>query len=111
MATKAFQKFTLKSQPLPRQLVQLKADGIGNDELATIDGKLAQVVKIMGNDITLQVFEGTEGIPTNAEVIFLGKTPSLKVSDQLAGRFPCIRQSDRQRLRSRRRRSRNWRSA
>ena len=41
----------------------------------------------MGNDITLQVFEGTEGIPTNAEVIFLGKTPSLKVSDQLAGRF------------------------
>ena len=30
----------------------MKADGIGNDELATIDGKLAQVVKIMGNDIT-----------------------------------------------------------
>jgi V/A-type H+-transporting ATPase subunit B len=35
----------------------------------------------------LQIFEGTEGIPTNAEVIFLGKAPSLKVSDQLAGRF------------------------
>ena len=41
----------------------------------------------MGNDVTLQVFEGTEGIPTNAEVVFLRKSPSLKVSDQLAGRF------------------------
>jgi V/A-type H+-transporting ATPase subunit B len=35
----------------------------------------------------MQVFSGTEGIPTNAEVIFLGKAPSLKVSDDLAGRF------------------------
>ena len=29
----------------------------------------------------------TEGIPTNAEVVFLGKSPTLKVSEQLAGRF------------------------
>ena len=28
-----------------------------------------------------------EGIPTNAEVIFLGKAPSLQVGDQLVGRF------------------------
>ena len=41
----------------------------------------------MGDEVTLQVFEGTEGIPTNAEVVFLGKSPTLKVSDQLAGRF------------------------
>ena len=44
-------------------------------------------VKIAGDDVTLQVFEGTEGIPTNAEVVFLGKSPTLKVSEQLAGRF------------------------
>ena len=87
MATKAFQKIYTKITAITKATCSLKADGIGNDELVTIDGKLAQVVKIMGNDITLQVFEGTEGIPTNAEVIFLGKTPSLKVSDQLAGRF------------------------
>lgn len=41
----------------------------------------------MGDEVTLQVFEGTEGIPTNAEVVFLGKSPTLKVSEQLAGRF------------------------
>ena len=45
------------------------------------------MVKIAGDDVTLQVFEGTEGIPTNAEVVFLGKAPTIKVSDQLAGRF------------------------
>ena len=28
----------------------------------------------MGDEVTLQVFEGTEGIPTNAEVVFLGKS-------------------------------------
>src|SRR5574344_1386857 len=87
MATKAFQKIYTKITAITKATCSLKADGVGNDELATVNGKLAQVVKIMGNDITLQVFEGTEGIPTNAEVVFLGKAPSLKVSEQLAGRF------------------------
>mgnify|MGYP001744587855 FL=1 len=65
----------------------LRATGVGNEELATIGGRLAQVVRIMGDEVTLQVFGGTEGIPTNAEVIFLGKAPSLQVGDQLIGRF------------------------
>ena len=60
---------------------------MGYDELGTVNGKLAQVVKIAGDEVTLQVFEGTEGIPTNAEVVFLGKSPTIKVSEQLAGRF------------------------
>jgi V/A-type H+/Na+-transporting ATPase subunit B len=41
----------------------------------------------MGSEVTLQIFAGTEGIPTNAEVIFLGKPPALKVGEDLAGRF------------------------
>ncbi len=65
----------------------LHATGVGNEELATIHGRLAQVVKIVNDEVTLQVFAGTEGIPTNAEVVFLGKAPSLKVGPQLAGRF------------------------
>jgi V/A-type H+-transporting ATPase subunit B len=48
---------------------------------------LAQVVKIIGDEVTLQVFGGTEGIPTNAEVVFLGKTPTMKVGEELSGRF------------------------
>ncbi|GET33826.1 ATP synthase subunit B [Prolixibacter bellariivorans] len=87
MATKAFQKIYTKVTQITKATCTLKAEGIGYDELAEINGRLAQVVKIIGDDVTLQVFGGTEGIPTNAEVTFLGKSPSLKVSDQLAGRF------------------------
>ena len=86
MAT-AFQKVYTQISQITKATCSLKAKGVGYDELATINGKLAQVVKIMGDNVTLQVFEGTGGIPTNAEVTFLGKSPSLKVSDQLAGRF------------------------
>ena len=84
---KAFQKIYTKVSQITKATCSLKATGVGYDELATIDGKLAQVVMIKGDNVTLQVFEGTGGIPTNAEVVFLGKAPTLKVSDQLAGRF------------------------
>ncbi|MDY6122465.1 MAG: V-type ATP synthase subunit B [Porphyromonas sp.] len=87
MATQAFQKIYTKIANITKATCSLKATGVGNEELATINGRLAQVVKISGDEVTMQVFAGTEGIPTNAEVIFLGKSPSLKVSDQLAGRF------------------------
>ena len=87
MESQAFQKIYTKLTNITKATVTLKADGVGYDEIAIVNGKLAQVVKIMGQDITLQVFEGTEGIPTNAEVSFLGRPPQLKVSDELAGRF------------------------
>ena len=87
MATEAFQKIYTKINAITKATCSLKATGVGYDELATVNGKLAQVVKIMGDEVTLQVFEGTGGIPTDAEVVFLGKAPTLKVSDQLAGRF------------------------
>lgn len=87
MATKAFQKIYTKITQITKATCSLKAAGVGYDELASVDGKLAQVVKIIGDEVTLQVFSGTEGIRTNAEVVFMGKAPSLKVGDQLAGRF------------------------
>ncbi len=87
MATKAFQKIYTKITQITKATCSLKATGVGYDELASVDGKLAQVVKIIGDEVTLQVFSGTEGIRTNAEVVFMGKAPSLKVGDQLAGRF------------------------
>lgn len=87
MATKAFQKIYTKVTQITKATCTLKATGVGYDELAEINGRLAQVVKIMGEEVTLQVFGGTEGIPTNAEITFLGKSPTLNVSDQLAGRF------------------------
>ncbi|MGI6048098.1 MAG: V-type ATP synthase subunit B [Petrimonas sp.] len=87
MMAKAFQKIYTKITQITKATCSVKATDVGYDELATVDGRLAQVVKIINDEVTLQIFEGTEGIPTNAEVVFLGKAPSLKVGDQLAGRF------------------------
>ena len=87
MQTQAFQKIYTKIDQITKATCMLHATGVGNDELAMIGERMAQVVKIIDNNVTLQVFGGTEGIPTNAEVTFLGKAPTLKVSDALAGRF------------------------
>jgi V/A-type H+-transporting ATPase subunit B len=60
----------------------------GNEEMAWVDDRLAQVVRIAGEDVTLQMFAGTEGVATDAEVVFLGKTGHPEsFGDDLAGRF------------------------
>ncbi len=87
MATKAFQRTYTQLHAITKATVSLNAKGVSNDELATVNGRLAQVVKTKGDSVTLQVFSGTEGVPTNAEVSFHGAPPTLRVSDQLSGRF------------------------
>jgi len=87
MANNAFQKVYTKLEAITKATVSLKANGISNDELAKVAGRLAQVVKIKKDLVTLQVFAGTEGIPTNAEVEFFGEPPALNVSEELSGRF------------------------
>lgn len=84
---KAFQKVYTKLVQVTKATVSLRAENVGNDEMALVAGRPAQVVKMIGDIVTLQVFKGTEGIPTNAEVVFLGRPPRLKVSELLAGRF------------------------
>ncbi len=87
MSEKAFQRIYTHLTAITKATVTLEADGVTADELAIVAGRLAQVVKIKGRSITLQVFGGTEDIPTNAEVTFFGEPPALNVSDDLAGRF------------------------
>ena len=87
MATKAYQKVYTQLDAITKATVSLRAKGVANDELATVGGRLSQVVKTKGDIVTLQVFAGTEGIPTNAEVAFMGNPPVIQVGEQLAGRF------------------------
>ncbi len=82
-----FQKIYTRIDDITKATVTLRAAGVGNDELATVGGKLAQVVKVQGERVTLQVFAGTEGIATDSEVVFHGEPPTLNVGDELAGRF------------------------
>ena len=81
MTTKAFQRIYTQLEAITKATVVLKAQGVSNDELATVDGRLAQVVKIKGDLVTLQVFSGTEGIPTDSEVIFFGEGYGAKIQN------------------------------
>jgi len=83
----AFQKIYTKISKITKATCSLIAENAGYEELALIHKRLAQVVKIIDKEVTLQVFAGTEGIPTNAEVIFLGRPPSLRIGPDLEGRF------------------------
>ncbi len=85
--TKAFQRIYTKLTNITRATCSLKAEGVGYEELAWVDGRPAQVIRIVGETVTLQVFPGTSGISTTAEVVFSGHPPSLNVSDLLCGRF------------------------
>ena len=87
MATKLYNKTYTRLGGITKATVSLDASGASNDELALVQGRLAQVVKTRGDSVTLQIFAGTEDISTDAEVTFLGEPPTLKVSDSLAGRF------------------------
>ena len=87
MSSRAFQRIYTELEAITKATVTLRAQGVSNDELATVNGRLAQVVKIKGDLVTLQIFSGTEGIPTDADVLFFGKAPSLNVSENLSGRF------------------------
>ncbi|MCE4565076.1 V-type ATP synthase subunit B [Maribellus sp. CM-23] len=83
----AFQKIYTRVSQVTKATCSLHATGVGNEEMAQVNDRLAQVVKIEGDLVTLQIFSGTEGIPTNSEVIFLGHAPQLSVSEELCGRF------------------------
>ncbi|GAB4395204.1 MAG: V-type ATP synthase subunit B [Microscillaceae bacterium] len=87
MQAKAFQRIYTQIDDINKATCTLRAEGVGYEELAQIDGRLAQVVKIKGENVTLQVFAGTEGLKTNSEVVFLGHPPQIVVSQALLGRF------------------------
>ena len=48
---------------------------------------LAQVIKIKGNEVSLQIFSGTQGISTHASVRFLGHSMQVTYSANILGRM------------------------
>jgi V/A-type H+/Na+-transporting ATPase subunit B len=72
-------------------VITVEAKGIGNQELAEITTSrgrsLAQVIRIDGDKVYLQVFAGSRGISTGDEVRFLGHRMEVSFSDDLLGRI------------------------
>jgi len=87
MKARAFQKIYTKIENITKATCEVEADGVGIEELCFVAGRPAQVVKVIGNRATIQVFSGTEGIATNSEVLFTGKSPTLLAGDELKGRY------------------------
>ena len=71
-------------------VVTLRAQGVKNRELAEIDSRvgssLAQVIKLAGDEVTLQVFAGARGVATDAQVRFLGHPMQVPFGEELLGR-------------------------
>ncbi|MDD3744492.1 MAG: V-type ATP synthase subunit B, partial [Lentimicrobiaceae bacterium] len=61
MESSGFKKIFTKVTQITKATCSIQASGIGYDELATVNGHLAQVVKIQGDIVTLQILSGTEG--------------------------------------------------
>ncbi|MBQ2965275.1 MAG: V-type ATP synthase subunit B [Clostridia bacterium] len=80
-----------KIESITGNVITVKAQGIRYNELAQINtrfGKsLAQVNKIDGDIVSLQVFAGGQGISTGDEVRFLGHEMRVSFSDDLLGRI------------------------
>ncbi len=72
---------------ITKATITVIADGIGMEEMAMIDGRHAQVVKLNGREVTLQVFAGTDGLKTDSQIYFLGLPPQLSVGSDLSGRY------------------------
>ena len=72
-------------------VITVKAPGVAYEELAEITtrrGKsLAQVIKLEGDMVSLQVFAGSRGVSINDEVSFLGHPMQVTFSDDMLGRI------------------------
>ena len=71
-------------------VVTVSARGVGYDELAVVVGdhrsSLAQVIRLEGDQVSLQVFAGTQGVSTGDRVRFLGHPMQVPFSADLLGR-------------------------
>ena len=72
-------------------VITVRADGVRYHELAQINtrfGKsLAEVNKIDGDLVSLQVFAGSQGVSTGDEIRFLGHEMRVSFSEDLLGRI------------------------
>ncbi|WP_017296868.1 V-type ATP synthase subunit B [Nodosilinea nodulosa] len=72
-------------------IIKIKAKGVRYGELATLNNpngrtSPAQVIRLQGDLVTLQVFTGGQGISTGATVRFLGHPMEVICSDNILGR-------------------------
>jgi len=72
-------------------IVTVPAGGVQNGELATVKSRhtvsLAQVIRMKGDEVFLQVFSGSRGVSTGDQVRFLGHPMQAVFGDAVLGRI------------------------
>ncbi|MBQ5384660.1 MAG: V-type ATP synthase subunit B, partial [Treponema sp.] len=80
-----------KIESINGSVITVRAKGVKLNELAEITtrfGKsLAEVNKIDGDLVSLQVFAGGRGVSTNDQIRFLGQEMKVSFSEDLLGRI------------------------
>ena len=75
---------------LSGSIATLRAEGVKYNEIAEVQSRagtsLAQVIKLDGPNVTIQIFAGARGVDTDASVRFLGETMKVPFSDDLLAR-------------------------
>ncbi len=84
-------KYYDKITRIAGNVVTVEAEGVGYDELAVITTSrgpsLAQVIRLESDQVSLQVFAGTQGVSTGDRVRFMGHPMQVPFSDDLMGRI------------------------
>ena len=80
-----------KIEQIAGNVIQVSADNVRYDDLAVVSTKygdsLANVIRLEGEKVSLQVFAGGRGISTGDEVRFLGHPMEVSFTDDLLGRI------------------------
>ena len=79
-----------KIESITGSVITVKADGVRYGDLAEVDTvfgtSLAEVNRLQGGIVSLQVFAGGRGISTGDKVRFLGRPMQVSFSENLVGR-------------------------
>jgi len=84
-------KISTRIQNIIGDVISVRADKIGNEELAEVLTKrgksLAQVIRLDRDMVYLQAFAGSKGVSTGDEVRFLGHPMKVGFSEDMMGRI------------------------
>lgn len=79
-------KVYTKIESIVGDVITVRAQGVRYNDLAVVGKSFANVIKLDGDLVSLQMFAGAKGISTNDEVRFLGVPMKVSFSDDLLGR-------------------------
>jgi V/A-type H+/Na+-transporting ATPase subunit B len=85
------QKVYSKIESISGNVITVKAKGVRYKELAVVGSRygssMAEVIRLKGDEVALQVFNGGRGVSTGDEVRFMGEPMKVSFSPNLLGRI------------------------